>query len=109
MSRSGSLWSLTLPWNHGKVRMQGFSPPEIGPVVPTTSRLQSVPKTVQKFALLIFLAVTASQAALSQAVRAVSGFAPQKRLGYRNGDQWEPAMAADAHGHIYVLYPQYGA
>jgi hypothetical protein len=78
-------------------------------VVPTTSRLQSVPKTVQEFALLILLAVTASQAALSQAVRPFSGFAPQMRLGYRNGDQWEPAMAADAHGHIYVLYPQYGA
>jgi len=24
------------------------------------------------------------------------------------GDQWEPAIAADGHGHIYVLYPQYG-
>ncbi len=78
-------------------------------MVPATSRLQSAPRTVQKFALLMLLAVTASQAALSQAVRAVSGFAPQMRLGYRNGDQWEPAMAADAHGHIYVLYPQYGA
>jgi len=31
------------------------------------------------------------------------------RLGYRTGDQWEPAIAADGHGHIYVLYPQYGA
>jgi hypothetical protein len=40
---------------------------------------------------------------------AVSGFAPQQRLGYQTGDQWEPAMAADGHGHIYVLYPQYGA
>ena len=40
---------------------------------------------------------------------AVSSFPPQLRLGYRTGDQWEPAMAADDHGHIYVLYPQYGA
>ncbi|HYW36516.1 MAG TPA: sialidase family protein [Terriglobales bacterium] len=40
---------------------------------------------------------------------AVSGFAPQMRLGYTTGDQWEPAMAADGRGHIYVLYPQYGA
>jgi hypothetical protein len=44
----------------------------------------------------------------SQAL-AVSGFAGQRRLGYRTGDQWEPAIAADGHGHIYVLYPQYGA
>jgi len=40
---------------------------------------------------------------------AVSPFLPQARLGYRSGDQWEPAMAADGHGHVYVLYPQYGA
>jgi hypothetical protein len=44
----------------------------------------------------------------SQAL-AVSGFAGQRRLGYRTGDQWEPAIAADGHGHVYVLYPQYGA
>jgi hypothetical protein len=37
-----------------------------------------------------------------------SGFAPQIRLGYTNGDQWEPAIAADRFGHIYMLYPQYG-
>lgn len=45
----------------------------------------------------------------AQAAYAVSPFAPQIRLGYRTGDQWEPAMAADSHGHVYVLYPQYGA
>ncbi len=35
------------------------------------------------------------------------GFSPQLRLGYTSGDQWEPAIAADDHGHVYVLYPQY--
>ena len=44
----------------------------------------------------------------AQAALAVSAFTPQIRLGYRMGDQWEPAMAADGHGHVYVLYPQYG-
>jgi hypothetical protein len=48
--------------------------------------------------------VSAASAALS-----ASSFAPQTRLGYRTGDQWEPAMAADGRGHLYVLYPQYGA
>jgi len=69
-----------------------------------TSRF-AIPKrnTVQKFALLILLALTAVQAL------AVSGFEAQRRLGYRTGDQWEPAMAADGRGHVYVLYPQYGA
>jgi hypothetical protein len=37
------------------------------------------------------------------------GFAPQKRVGYGTGDQWEPAVTADGYGHVFVLYPQYGA
>lgn len=36
-----------------------------------------------------------------------SAFTPQTRLGFSAGDQWEPAIAADRSGHIYVLYPQY--
>ena len=57
-----------------------------------------------RLALCLLLALAASQAAL-----AISGFTPQRRLGYHSGDQWEPAIAADGHGHVYVLYPQYGA
>jgi hypothetical protein len=37
---------------------------------------------------------------------AAPSFAPQTRLGFTTGDQWEPAIAADRSGHIYVLYPQ---
>jgi hypothetical protein len=36
-----------------------------------------------------------------------AGFTPQVRLGFDAGDQWEPAIAADDFGHVYVLYPQY--
>lgn len=36
-----------------------------------------------------------------------AGFAGQSRRGYTVGDQWEPAIAADGHGTIYILYPQY--
>ena len=36
-----------------------------------------------------------------------AGFAAQSRRGYTVGDQWEPAIAADGYGTIYVLYPQY--
>jgi hypothetical protein len=39
--------------------------------------------------------------------RPATGFAPQTRLGFTSGDQWEPAIAVDGVGHIYVLYPQY--
>jgi len=39
---------------------------------------------------------------------AAGGFTPQTRLGFTVGDQWEPAIAADGFGHVYVLYPQYG-
>jgi hypothetical protein len=46
--------------------------------------------------------------AVAQTAQSTSGFSPPRRLGYNTGDQWEPAMAADGHGHVYVLYPQYG-
>ena len=38
---------------------------------------------------------------------ASSGFFTQTRVGLRSGDQWEPAIAADGYGHVYILYPQY--
>lgn len=37
----------------------------------------------------------------------VVGFKAQTRFGYTSGDQWEPAVAADRFGHVYVLYMQY--
>lgn len=60
-------------------------------------------RTVRRIALAI-LALVSVPAALG-----VSDFTGSVRLGYRTGDQWEPAIAADGHGHVYVLYPQYGA
>lgn len=59
---------------------------------------------VQRLALCLLLALASTQAAL-----AAASFTPQLRVGYTTGDQWEPAMAADGHGHIYILFPQYGA
>ena len=35
-------------------------------------------------------------------------FSRQKRVGLTSGDQWEPSVAADGSGQIYVLYPHYG-
>jgi hypothetical protein len=58
---------------------------------------------VQKLATFLFFVLIAVQVA-----QAAPGFAPPIRVGYATGDQWEPAMAADGHGHIYILYPQYG-
>jgi hypothetical protein len=57
---------------------------------------------VQNLAVCLVLILTA------RAALAASGFTPQRRLGYTSGDQWEPALATDAHGHIYILFPQYG-
>jgi len=37
------------------------------------------------------------------AALAVPNFTPQQRVGYTTGDQWEPALAADGHGHIYIF------
>ncbi len=61
-------------------------------------------RSVQKLALGLLLALATAQTAL-----AVPNFTPQRRVGYNTGDQWEPALAADGHGHIYILFPQYGA
>jgi len=36
------------------------------------------------------------------------GFIPQTRLGYPLDNEWEPAIASDRFGHVYMLYPQYG-
>jgi BNR repeat protein len=36
-----------------------------------------------------------------------ASFSAQARVGLRVGDQWEPAIAADGYGHVYILYPQY--
>lgn len=35
-------------------------------------------------------------------------FSRQQRIGLSSGDQWEPAMAVDGAGRVYVLYPHYG-
>jgi hypothetical protein len=62
-------------------------------------------KTVQKLVfggLLLLLGC-------AQAALAAASFSPQRRVGYFTGDQWEPALTADGHGHIYILFPQYGA
>jgi len=39
---------------------------------------------------------------------APSGFTPQTRVGFHVDDEWEPAIASDRFGHVYILYPQYG-
>jgi len=69
-----------------------------------TSHFQDVTRPLRKTACLLLLGLSTAQFVL-----AASAFTGQTRLGYRTGDQWEPAMAADTHGHLYVLYPQYGA
>jgi hypothetical protein len=62
---------------------------------------------VQFSALALLLAVFFLS--VMAAAAPVSRFETQRRLGYHTGDQWEPAIAADGRGHVYVLYPQYGA
>jgi hypothetical protein len=57
---------------------------------------------VQKLAICLVLTLS------TQVALAASGFTPQLRLGYTSGDQWEPALTADARSHVYILFPQYG-
>lgn len=56
----------------------------------------------------IGLALVFASLFVPAALAASSAFTPQERLGFTQGDQWEPAIAADGFGHVYVLYPQYG-
>jgi len=69
-------------------------------------------KSVQNLALLALLALVAAPSVVAAQNLAAqnfnSTFTPQRRVGYLTGDQWEPALTADGHGHIYILFPQYG-
>jgi BNR repeat protein len=40
-------------------------------------------------------------------VHAATVFTTQARIGFPAGDDWEPALAADRFGHVYVLYKHY--
>lgn len=54
------------------------------------------------------MALVLTAALAPAAVAAGAGFSPQTRVGFTVGDQWEPTVAADGYGHVYILYPQYG-
>jgi hypothetical protein len=48
--------------------------------------------------------------ALVSAASAAAGprFSGPGRVGLTTGDQWEPSIAADSTGRIFILYPHYG-
>ena len=56
------------------------------------------------FALWWLIVFSIAQTALAATIPAAN-FSPPRRVGYTNGDQWEPALAADGQGHIYILFP----
>lgn len=64
-------------------------------------------KGVRKSGTVLAEVVQAGLPGPAQVIPAAKGFTPQVRLGFHVGDQWEPSIAADLHGNIYVLYPQY--
>ncbi|MFZ0798322.1 MAG: sialidase family protein [Terriglobales bacterium] len=64
-------------------------------------RSTSSKPVVRKLMVLLFALASLAWATPPQ-------FSVQKRVGLTSGDQWEPAVAADGSGRIYVLYPQYG-
>jgi BNR repeat-like domain len=57
---------------------------------------------ISRLAIALFMAFL-----LPHALGADATFRPQLRVGFTQGDQWEPAIAADGYGHVYILYPQY--
>jgi hypothetical protein len=51
---------------------------------------------------------TSPENQIAVAPPAPGGLTPQTRMGFFMGNQWEPAIASDRFGHVYILYPQYG-
>ncbi len=48
-------------------------------------------------------------AAIAMAMLLTAASSPQRpaRMGYRTGDDWEPSIAADRFGHVYVFWTHY--
>src|SRR5215472_1067763 len=53
--------------------------------------------------LLAAFAAASALAAFAAPAAARAATAPVQRLGYCGGDDWEPTMASDTSGHVYVL------
>jgi hypothetical protein len=68
-----------------------------------------LPARAWRFALLFSFVLTSVTWPLFTTVtaHAAAGFTIQSRLGFPAGDDWEPAIAADRYGHVYVLYKHY--
>jgi BNR repeat protein len=49
----------------------------------------------------------ATASAPRKAPTAPPQFTTQTRMGFAAGDDWEPAVAADRYGHVYLLYKHY--
>jgi BNR repeat protein len=55
----------------------------------------------------VMAAATSGVLAASVALAAVVPFSAPIRLGFPNGDDWEPAIAADRSGHVYAVWTHY--
>jgi hypothetical protein len=55
----------------------------------------------------VIAAVTSAVLVASVALAAVLPFSAPIRLGFPNGDDWEPAIAADRTGHVYAVWTHY--
>ena len=58
-------------------------------------------------ALSVLIVFCVASYAVAATVGPRASFTSPTRVGYNAGDQWEPAIAADGYGHVYILYPQY--
>lgn len=65
-----------------------------------------IARTARRAAVAAVAAVLAVSTVALAAPRPPSFSAPV-RLGFPNGDDWEPAIAADAYGHVYVVTSHY--
>ena len=71
------------------------------------SRAGSVTSLATTLALAALLAGSSVAAAAPPAAPASQAFVAPVRLGFPNGDDWEPSIAADRYGHVYAFWTHY--
>jgi hypothetical protein len=64
---------------------------------------------MERFVRLVAVLALVVTIGVAVAGAAAPSFRAPIRLGFAGGDDWEPAIAADRYGHVYVLWTHYGA
>jgi hypothetical protein len=68
--------------------------------------MRAAPRPSHRIALIAAATLAVASTGLASAV-APPSFSPPINLGFHDGDDWEPAIAADSLGHVYAVWTHY--